>query len=264
MSTLSHASRGPITGMPQGGGCLRVTASDALVHVCVDAQDTQADTIFLFAYCLSKPAPGRPGLLEVDVQERLEMAAQVRTRLISVEIPEPPHAPVLVMNGIVKSNAARIYARAPRSDIAVFGFYTRQALTLAPSAHTTLGAMVLLHQTIAVSAARESVVVNPSIPITFLISNHTSTMPSDAYLGAAQEGTYKIITLISKSPNAMGEAGENLGNIRLSLNKFRLPDGLDSERAVGTILFKRIGDSAQLLYTNTVGWTIAGAGVSVE
>jgi len=240
-----------------------VTAGDALVHVCVDGHDTQADTLYMFAHSVSHPAAGRPALLEIDVQERLEKAS-VRTRITSVEVPEAPHAPILVLNGVVKSNAARIYARAPRSDVAVFGFYTRHALSMAPAAHTIIGSMVLLHQTIAISAARESIVVNPSLPVTFLISNHTSSTPSEAFLGHAHEGTYKIITFVSKHPNATGEAGENLGNVRLAFNKFRLPDGLDSERAVGSLLFKRVGDSAQLLYSSTIGWCIAGAGVTVE
>lgn len=265
MSTLSHASRGFITGMPHGGGTLRVTSSDALLHVCVDAIDTQADTIYVFAQTIALPSTGgRAALLEIDVQERIEATAGVRTRLVTIEIPEPPHAPILVLNGVVKSNAARIYARAPRADVALFGYYTRQALSLAPAAHTTIGSLVLLHQTIAVSAARENVVVNPNIPVTFLISNHMSSTPGDAYMGRAQEGTYKIMTLVAKHPNASGEQGESMGNIRLSFNRFRLPDGLDSEHALGSMLFKRIGDSAQLLYSSTVGWTIVGAGVTVE
>lgn len=265
MSTLSHASRGFITGMPHSGGTLRVTSSDVLLHVCVDAIDTQADTIYVFAHTIAFPSTsGRAALLEIDVQERIEATAGVRTRLVTIEIPEAPHTPILVLNGVVKSNAARIYARAPRADVALFGYYTRQALSLAPAAHTTIGSLVLLHQTIAVSAARESVVVNPNIPVTFLISNHMSTTPGDAYMGRAQEGTYKIVTFVAKHPNASGELGENLGNVRLSFNRFRLPDGLDSEHALGSMLFKRIGDSAQLLYSSTVGWTIVGAGVTVE
>lgn len=264
MATMSHSSRGILTGMPSsGGGVIRLGPTDSLVHVCVDGGATQADTIYLYAYCVPSPPPGRPALVQVDAQERLDTRS-VRTRLIDIEIPEPPHAPILVLNGVVKSKGALIYARAIRSDVSVYGIYTRQALALAPAAHTVVGSLVLMHQTVSVSAARESVVISSSIPVTFLVSNHMSETPANAYLGAAAEGTVKIITLVSKHPNATGASGEPKGNIRLTFDRFRLPDSIENDAARGSMLFQRISDSAHLIYSSQIGWSIIGSGVFVE
>jgi len=252
-----------LTGMPTSGGTLHVGKNEVIVHTCIDGQDTQADCIYLFAFCITGIGSSKPATLDVDVHERLS-SVYTRTRLTSVEIPSNPNSPTIVLNNVLKSNGAVIYATASRTDVAVFGWYTRQALSMAPSAFTTVGSLVFLHQTVVVTSAMQSVVLSPSVPVTLLMSQHTSSTPSEAYLGTAQEGSYKIITLAGKSANALGDAGEALGNIRLSFYRFLLPDGLDKNPAIGTVLFKRVGDSAQLLYTGSLGWTIIGSGVFVE
>lgn len=263
MSSMSWSSRGLLTGMPQGGGTLRVSASDTLVHICIDGNDQQADTLYLYAFVIAHPSPGTPSTIELHAQEKLE-STTVKTRISTLEVPAHPHAPTLALNGVVKSRAARIYARAPVADVAVFGFYTRQTLNLVPSARTVVGSLVLASQTVTVSAARESVVLSSSVPISYLVSNHTSETPADAYLGPAADGTMKIITFIAKHPNATGELNETRGNIRLSFNAFRFPAGYEDSNAVGTMLFQRIADSAKLLYSSSIGWSIAGSGVFVE
>lgn len=263
MATLSQSSRGILTGMPAGGGTLRVSKTDVIVHVCIDGQDTQADSIYLFAYIIPSPSATSQATLVIDVQERMS-SVYARTRLLSVDVPAHPNAPIVVLNNVLKSNGAIIYASAPRCDIAVFGWYTRQVLSVAPASFTTAGSLVFVHQTVVITTAAESVVLSPSVPVTLLMSQHTSSLAADAYLGPAQEGTYKIITLVSKNPNALGDNGETVGNIRLRFYRFRLPDGIDNNSALGTMLFKRIGDSAQLLYTGALGWMIIGSGVYVE
>ena len=249
----ANSGRNILSGQRSGGYPIVVDTSGYMIHACVDST-SQMDSIYVYAL---------PHFSSSNVQISVTCLGlnSIETTLTSRVIdPSVINAPMMVLNGASKNNSSRIYAKTTYGKAIVFGFYSRTIIDMPISVRSSIGHLILGTQTLTF-VGTETQTMSAEVPITFLITNHVSTVQALALLPVnVQAGTTKIIIMTARH-HSIANSDTDSGNVIVKPARARFPPGTSD--AIGLMKFQVQGESVTLVFTGEM-WMISHVGMSVQ